>query len=50
MEMTDELGGGGGVGRRLSDSSRELECGKGVGGLGCSLGWPVEQHTSPLTF
>lgn len=45
MEMTDELGGGGGFGRRLSDSSRVGRRGEGVG----SLGWPDQQHTSPLT-
>lgn len=48
MEMTDELGGGG-VGSRLSDSSRELE--EEVGGLGGRAGWTDSVRLpSPLTF
>lgn len=36
-----------GVGRKLSDSSRELEEGEGVGELGSQV-WLDQRHTSPL--
>lgn len=46
MEMTDELGGGGGFWGKLSDSSREFEEGVGVGGR---AGRTNSIRLSPLT-
>lgn len=46
MEMTDELGGGGGLGGGCQTAAESWK--KGVGEVG-SWGWPDQQHTSPLT-
>lgn len=46
MEMTDELGGGGGVWRKLSDSSRESE--GGVGGGESGLAGPTAYFSLDL--
>lgn len=49
MEMTDELGGGGG-GLEGGCQTAVESWKKGLGGLGeGSLGCPDQQHTSPLT-
>lgn len=44
MEMTDELGGGGGLGGGCQTAVESWKKGWGLG----SRGWPDQQHTSPL--